>query len=137
MRVRDVMTSQVAHISAQATIKEAARMMHDLHIGALPVMDDDSLVGILTDRDICCLVVVPGDDVVMTKVHDVMEKNVSVCYDDEDISAAADNMAVLRIRRLAVLDRRNHLAGILSVDDLAHSSHALAGSVLESSALSY
>jgi len=55
MRVRDMMTTQVAYISPQATTKEAARMMHDLHIGSLPVMDDGRLVGILTDRDICCL----------------------------------------------------------------------------------
>ncbi|MFV2055552.1 MAG: CBS domain-containing protein [Thiohalomonadales bacterium] len=137
MRVRDIMTAQVATVTPDTTTKVAARMMHDLHIGALPVMEADKVAGIITDRDICCLVVVSGHDAVMTKVAEIMEKNVSICYADDDINAAADQMAEEHIRRLAVLDKQKKLVGFLSVDDLASSSHILASTVLESSALSY
>lgn len=137
MRVRDIMTSKVTSISTEATVKEAARLMHDKHIGALPVMDGDKLVGIVTDRDICCLVVVTGHDAVMTKVKEIMETNVNICFDDEDITDAADLMAEQHIRRLAVLDRQKHLTGFLSVEDLARTSHNLASTVLESAAPAY
>lgn len=137
MRVRDIMTAQVTTIKSDESTKVAARLMHDLHIGALPVLDNGELVGILTDRDICCLVVVTGHDAVMTKVSEIMEKNVSVCFEDDEVSAAADQMAEQHIRRLVVLDRKKQIVGFLSVDDLARSSHSLASTVLESSAMTY
>ncbi len=131
MKIRDIMTPRIETISPEATTKEAARKMHDLHIGSLAVTEGGRLVGIITDRDICCRVVATGRDAVMTKVKDVMVKNVTTCFDDQDISDAAHLMADHHIRRLAVLKRDNSMAGFLSVDDLAHGSHELASTVLE------
>ena len=133
MKVEDIMNHKVESISPGDSIKEAARKMHDLHIGALTVIDDDQLVGIITDRDICCKVAAIGRDAVMTQVHEIMTKDVITCYSDQDIDDAADLMMSHRIRRLAVTTRNDTVAGFLSVDDIAQTSYDLASSVLESS----
>lgn len=131
MKIYELMTPKIESIAPDATTKEAARKMHDLHIGALPVVRDGQLLGIITDRDICCRVVATGRDAVMTRVDEVMVKEVTVCFDDQDVDDAARLMADHHIRRLAVLKRDNSMAGFLSVDDLARGSHELASSVLE------
>ena len=131
MKIEDIMTRDVQTISADASAKEAARKMHDLHIGSLLVMEGDKLVGIITDRDICCKVVATGRDAVITRVNEAMVTELVTCYSDQEISEAAEIMSDRHIRRLTVLDRNNAMAGFLSVDDLARSSHELASSVLE------
>ena len=131
MKIYEIMTPRVESISPDATVKEAARKMHDLHIGALPVVENSHLVGIITDRDICCRVVATGRDAVMTQVSEVMIKDVTTCFDDQDVNDAASLMSSHHIRRLAVLKRDNNIAGFLSVEDLARSSHQLASTVLE------
>jgi CBS domain-containing protein len=131
MKVNQVMTPEVETISPDATTKEAAHKMLDRHIGALPVLDGDQLVGIITDRDICCRVIATGRDAEMTKVHQVMQKEVATCFEDQEIFDAATKMMNHHIRRLAVLNRDNHMAGFLSIDDIAHISHDLASTVLE------
>lgn len=134
MKVHDLMTPKLKTISPDATTKEAARMMHDLHIGALPVLKDGQLLGIITDRDICCKVTATGRDAGWTKVYEVMTKDLTTCFDDQDISNAAEIMISHHIRRLAVLNRDSVLTGFLSVDDLARTSHELASIVLEGAA---
>lgn len=131
MKINEIMTPKVESISPDSTVKEAARKMHDLHIGSLPVVDNGELVGIITDRDICCRVVATGRDAVMTNVDEIMARDVTTCFDDQDITDAAHLMADHHIRRLAVLSRDNSMVGFLSVEDLARSSHQLASNVLE------
>jgi predicted transcriptional regulator len=131
MKTQDLMTRTVAFIEPQKSIKQAAQKMRDLQIGSLPVMKDGMLLGIITDRDICCRAIAMGRDPVMTEVQDVMNRDVATCYDDDDIGKAAQLMEDRHVRRLAVLHHDKTMAGILSVDDLARSSHDLAGAVLE------
>lgn len=131
MKVQDVMISRVETISPTETAKEAARKMHDLHIGSLPVVDNGQLVGIITDRDICVRVTATGRDAVMTQVKEVMGKSVETCFEDQDINDAAKLMMDHHIRRLVVLNRDNGITGFLSIDDLAKKSHELASTVLE------
>ena len=134
MKIQEIMSSKVEIISPDSTIKDAARIMHDQHIGSLPVINESGkLLGIITDRDICCKVVATGRDAGWTKVHEVMHKDVATCFDDQDINDAAALMAEQHVRRLAVLSRNNNMSGFLSVDDLARGSHDLAGTVLEAS----
>lgn len=133
MKIQNIMHQGTETISLDATAKEAARKMHDLHIGALPVLDGDQLVGIITDRDVCCKVVATGRDAVMTKVREVMTADVATCFDDQAPEDAAKLMAERHVRRLAILSRSNSLSGFLSVDDLAKVSSELAGTVLEAS----
>lgn len=136
MKIQEIMNSKVETISPDATTKDAARIMHDLHIGSLPVVNESKeLLGIITDRDICCKVVATGRDAGWTKVHEIMHQDVTTCFDDQEIGEAAELMANKHIRRLAVLNRNNSMSGFLSVDDLAHGSHDLAGTVLEASTM--
>ncbi len=131
MKVQEVMTPKVETIAPSNTAKEAARKMHDLHIGSLPVVDGDQLVGIITDRDICVRVTATGRDATMTRVKEVMGKAVETCFEDQDINDAAKRMIDHHIRRLVVLNRDNGISGFLSVDNIASKSHELASSILE------
>ena len=131
MKVQEIMKSAVEIISPTESTKEAARKMHDLHIGSLPVVDNGQLVGIITDRDICVRVTATGRDAISTRVKEVMGNAVKTCYADIEIEAAAKLMIDHHVRRLVVLDRNEAISGFLSVDDLAKTSHELASQVLE------
>ena len=132
MKVQELMTPKAETIAPGAKAKEAARKMLDMDIGSLPVTEEDGrLVGIITDRDICCRVTATGRDAVFTKVNEVMVKDVATCYEDDDIRDAAKLMEDRKIRRLVVLNHDKDSTGMLSIDDLAHSSHELASEVLE------
>lgn len=131
MKVQDIMKAGVKTISPTENTKEAATIMHDLHIGSLPVVENGQLVGMITDRDICLRVTATGRDAVSTSVKEVMGNSVKTCFADQDINEAAKIMMAHHIRRLVVLDRKNAMTGFLSVDDLAKTSHDLASQVLE------
>ena len=132
MNVNELMNSKVESTNPDATTKEAARQMHDIHVGCLTVMEDNKLVGIVTDRDICCKVTATGRDAGFTKVNEIMTREVTTIFDDQSIDEAADVMVTKHIRRLAVVNRDNAIQGFLSVVDLARASHELASSVLRS-----
>jgi len=120
MKVRDVMTHGVKCISPDATLQEAAQEMRDRDIGNLPVCGkNDRLVGMLTDRDIAIRGVAEGQDPWTAHVEDVMTKKITYCFEDQDVSEAAQIMQDNQIRRLPVLSRDKGLAGIVSLGDLA------------------
>jgi CBS domain-containing protein len=119
MRVNECMTRDVTIASPQETICEAAKMMADCDAGALPVGENDRLIGVITDRDIAIRGVALGKSP-DTKIRDVMSSEVRYCYEDEDVSAVLRNMGDLQVRRLPVLSRDKRLVGIVSLSDLAH-----------------
>jgi len=111
---RDVETAR-----SSQSIREIAQEMYKLGIGYFPVCDRGRLVGILTDRDITCRVVAEDRDPGTTRVREVMSKAPAYCFDDDDFAAAIHLMEQNRIRRIPVLDRKEHLVGILSLTDIA------------------
>jgi CBS domain-containing protein len=119
MRVGEVMTRDVAVVSPYATLREAARRMDNLNVGALPVCDGRRLVGIVTDRDIVVRATAAGAAPDLTRVHDVMTDDVMWCFEDDDVEEAEEEMARVQIRRLPVVDGRKRLVGMLSLGDLA------------------
>lgn len=131
MKVQEIMKSPVETIAPTENTKEAAHIMHDKHIGSLPVVDNGQLVGIITDRDICVRVTATGRDAVSTSVKEVMGKAVETCTVDQDVNDVAQAMIDHHIRRIVVLDSKKAIVGFLSVDDLAKTSHELASTVLE------
>jgi len=133
MKVNELMNSRVEFTTPTATTMEAARMMHDAHVGALPVISDGQLVGIITDRDICCKVTATGRDAGWTKVEEVMVQTVTTCFEDQNIADAANIMMQNHVRRLPVMNHDNEMVGFLSVDDLARNSHEIASAVVEAS----
>ena len=118
MKVREAMTQDVRLVKPDQPISEAAKLMAELDVGALPVEDGDRLVGMITDRDIAVRAVAigRGPD---TPVSEVMSREIKYCYEDQSIEEVTQNMGELRIRRLPVLTRDKRLVGILSLGDLA------------------
>ncbi|TFW02344.1 CBS domain-containing protein [Oxalobacteraceae bacterium OM1] len=118
MKVADVMTRDVRLASPDQSIMEAARMMAECDAGALPVGDNDRLVGMVTDRDIVVRALPQGRT--DARIRDVMTPQIKYCYEDDDINDIAHNMGDEQIRRLAVLDRQKSLVGIISLGDIAN-----------------
>jgi CBS domain-containing protein len=112
------MTRDVHLLSPDQTIREAAGVMADIDAGALPVGENDRLVGMLTDRDIVVRAVARGKSA-DTKVAEVMSKEMLYCFDSDGIDEVARNMAKAQVRRLPVLNRAKRLVGIVSLGDLA------------------
>ncbi|MEX2431359.1 MAG: CBS domain-containing protein [Dehalococcoidia bacterium] len=116
------MTSSVATIDPTAPLGEAARLMRDHDVGAVPVQRSGSadVEGILTDRDIVIRCVASRLDPEVTPVDEVMSKDLVYCYDDEDVQGAAQSMEERQVRRILVFGRDDErLKGIMSLGDLS------------------
>ena len=125
MRIADIMTRDVHVISPDRSIQDASRLMAELDVGALPVGENDRLIGMLTDRDITVRVVAEARSPVNCRVGDVMSRDVKYVYDDESTEDLARNMGDLQIRRMPVLNREKRLVGIVSLGDLATAGDSL------------
>jgi CBS domain-containing protein len=118
MKVSDVMTRDVKLVAPTQTICEAAQMMAECDAGALPVGENDRLVGVITDRDIAIRAVGENRSP-QTPVRDVMSPQVLYCFEDESIEHVAENMGEQQVRRLPVMSRDKRLVGIVSIADLS------------------
>ncbi len=123
MQVKDVMTCDVEMVDSDATLVDVAEGMRSLDVGALPVCEDDKIVGIITDRDITIRAVAEGLDPAETLVSEIMTSDIYYCYEDNDISEAAKLMEEQSIRRLLVMDSDNNPVGFLSLGDVCVKSH--------------
>jgi CBS domain-containing protein len=132
MLVKDIMTRRLESILPSATLREAAQKMRTLNIGSLAVAEDGKLIGMITDRDVCCRGVADGFDTDRTEVREIMSHDLAFCFSYDTVNDAVRQMEQRHIRRLAVLNSDKTIAGLLSVDDLAHYSRQLAGEVLDS-----
>ena len=133
MLLRDMMTASIEDIPADATLMQAAEKMKRLDIGAIPVRENDRLVGIITDRDIAVRAVAEGRDPKKVPVREAMSRDVSFCYEDQSVESAAKLMEEKQIRRLPVFDRSDRPIGMVSLGDLAvrNRDDRLSGEVLE------
>lgn len=118
MKVSKCMTRDVQLANPTQTIQEAARMMAELDAGALPIAQDDRLVGMITDRDIAVRAVAEGKSP-DTPIREIMSPEVLYCFDDQELKDIARNMGEMKIRRLPVVNRDKRLVGIISLGDLA------------------
>ena len=118
MQIREAMSDDVRISNPNQSIREAAAVMAEIDAGVLPVGENDRLVGMITDRDIAIRAVAAGKGP-DTRVRDVMSKEVSYCFEDDDVDDVAQNMADAKLRRLPVLNRDKRLVGIVSLGDIA------------------
>jgi CBS domain-containing protein len=118
MRISEAMTRDVRICTPGQTIREVARTMGEIDAGAMPVGENDRLIGMITDRDIAIRAVAQGKGP-DTPVREIMSEHVEYCYDDEDLERVAQGMAEVRVRRLPVVNREKRLVGILSLGDVA------------------
>ena len=117
--IQDIMTRDVQTISPQDTVQRAAQLMDELNVGAIPVLDGDQLVGMITDRDITVRSVAVGQNPVSTQVADVMSTDVRTCTADQSVEEVLDTMGDVQIRRIPVLDEQSKVIGIVSLGDVA------------------
>jgi|TARA_B100000614_G_scaffold261985_1_gene293546 CBS domain-containing protein len=118
MKVSEAMTNDVRIADPDETIEQAARTLAEIDAGALPVGEDDRLVGMITDRDIAIRAIAEGKGP-ETKVREVMTPDIRYCFDDQEIDEVQKNMGDNRVRRMAVLNHDKRLVGILSFADIA------------------
>jgi len=130
--IRQVMTRGVETISAAATLEEAAKAMRTHNVGILPVLENEKLAGVITDRDIAVRAVSARMRPEMTRVRDIMTPKVIACYEDQDIKKASLLLENNLIHRLIVLDRIGKLVGLVSLSDIASKTRkeTLSGHVL-------
>ncbi len=119
MQVREVMTPEVDLINPSTTLIEAARLMRDDDVGALPIGSNDRLVGMLTDRDLVIRGLAQGKDGQTATASEVMSEGILYCFDDQEVEDAATVMRDHQVRRLAVVNRDKRLVGMVSLGDIS------------------
>jgi CBS domain-containing protein len=119
-KVADVMTDRPRAVTKETTIREAARLMGEEDVGALPIVGDSTrLVGIVTDRDIAVRAIGRGLDPEQTSVGQIASAEVYVLTPDDDLDDALETMARAQVRRIPVVVRENELVGMISQADIA------------------
>ena len=123
MKVKDAMHKGVDWVSPDIPVTELAKLMRDHDVGAIPIGENDHLVGMVTDRDIVCKGLAQQDfDALDTMARDVMTAQIHCCREDDDLARAVRHMEELKVRRLPVINKSKRMVGILSLGDVSHSA---------------
>ncbi len=117
-KVREVMTADVDVVMPSAKLSDAAEKMRNLNVGSLPVLDQNKLVGLITDRDITIRATADGARPDEVKVSEIMSTEVFSVSPETSVDEATRIMAERQIRRLPVVEG-GKLVGMLSLGDLA------------------
>ncbi len=118
MNVSEAMTAQVVTAAPADSVQKVAGIMLNIETGAVPIVEDDKVVGLITDRDIVLQVVAKGGTL-STPASEVMSTDVQTCREGDNMADAAAQMAHHQIRRLVVVNDAGKLVGILSLGDIA------------------
>jgi CBS domain-containing protein len=110
--------TQVFTISPAATVLDAASVMNEYHIGSLVVIENGTVIGMFTERDVLRRVVGEQRDPATTAVGEVMTTEVVCCTLETTIDEARGAMMTRRVRHLPVVDGGRHLQGLVSIGDL-------------------
>jgi CBS domain-containing protein len=117
--VQDVMTRDPRTATPSQSLTEAALMMKNENAGALPVVEDGRLVGIVTDRDIVVRAVAEGIDLAALTVGDIASRPVVAVTPSQDLDDALAMMAQYQLRRLPVVEWDDVVVGIVAQADVA------------------
>ena len=117
MLVKEAMTKKVIVINPNTTIKDAAKIMSQYRVGSIVVLEDEKLVGIITELDIIWKVVASELDTKTTLVRDVMSKKVVTINADQTLEDATDVMVENKIKKLPVIEG-NKIIGIITATDI-------------------
>lgn len=118
MNISEVMTEELVTCNPDETLAQVAQKLQNEDIGSCPVVDQGSIMGIITDRDITTRAVAKGLDVNSTHVRDIMTTNLITGSPNMSLEDACELMSDNQIRRLPIVDQ-NKLVGIVSLADLA------------------
>jgi CBS domain-containing protein len=125
MKVKEAMHKGVDWVSPDTPITELAKLMRQHDVGAIPIGEDDKLIGMVTDRDIVCNGLAQnGFDVRRATARDVMTEGIHCCREDDDLAKAVRHMEMLKVRRLPVINKNKRMIGMLSLGDVSSSASA-------------
>lgn len=122
MKIREVMSTNPVCCVPSDSAQQAARIMCDQNIGLIPVvLDQDSrkLVGVITDRDLCCSVVADGLDPKTATIEKFMTLNPVTCREGENVENCERLMQEHQIRRIPIVDAEDRVIGVVAQADLA------------------
>jgi CBS domain-containing protein len=124
MKVKEMMHKGVEWVSPETPVTTLAKKMLNQDIGAIPIGENDRLVGMVTDRDITLRAVAKADGKDLSKLtaRDVMTKGVIWCRDGDNAADAARLMETKNVRRLPVIDEHKRMVGMLSLGDISHAA---------------
>lgn len=132
MLVKDAMTKGIRIAEPDEKLPHAAKKMRTQNIGALPVIENRTLIGMLTDRDIAIRVVGDNKAPADVYVRDIMSEECYWCAENEDLEDAVRIMEQNQVRRLPVMNEKKEIVGMLSLEDVAlHAPASLTGEVLK------
>lgn len=136
MKVRDFCSAQVVTVEPQASLREAALLMRNRHVGALVVVERkggvERPVGLLTDRDIVVAVIaVPGARPEGIRAVDAMSQPLVAVREDDNVFEAVEIMQQKAVRRLPVVGADGALRGIVTADDVLRVLSAELGNLAE------
>ena len=124
MKVKDAMHKGVDWVNPDTPVIELAKLMREHDIGAIPVGENDQLVGMVTDRDIVCKGLAQnGFDPSRAMARDVMTSGIHCCREDDDLGKAVQHMETLKIRRLPVINKNKRMVGMLALGDISTAAH--------------
>ena len=116
--VKDIMTKSVISVDSTITVNEAAKMMEDAKVGAVIVMENNTPVGIVTDRDFAVKIVAHAYQIT-TPVKQIMSSPLIATSPDETVMMVADLMHTRNIRKLPVIDN-DQVVGMITSTDLVN-----------------
>ena len=120
MKVKDAMHKGAFWVGPDTPITDIARLMQKNNIGAVPIGENDRLIGMVTDRDIVCKgLAKDGLEIRRATARDVMTAGIHCCGEEDDLNKAAAHMEELRVRRLPVINKDKRMVGVLSRHDIA------------------
>lgn len=121
MKAKDLMVTDVRTVSENQTLADAARALWDCDCGAVPVLDenDQRVVGMLTDRDICMAAWSRNQLLSEISVSSVHSREVFTCVEESDIDDVEQLMRRKQVRRIPVVDSAQRIVGIVSLADIA------------------
>ena len=123
MKVKDAMHKGVQWVGPDTPVVEVAKLMCENDIGAIPVGENDRLIGMVTDRDIVCKGLAQDSfDARLATARDVMTSGIHCCREHDDLAKAVRHMEALKVRRLPVINNGGRMVGILSLGDVSHSA---------------
>ncbi|MGA7456110.1 MAG: CBS domain-containing protein [Methyloceanibacter sp.] len=123
MKVKDVMHKGVDWVSPDTPVTEIAKLMRKHDIGAIPIGENDRLIGMVTDRDIVCQgLAKDGFNAARSDAREVMTPGIHCCREDDDLAKAVRHMEQLQVRRLPVINKSKRMVGILALGDISRSA---------------
>ena len=118
MKVKDVMTPHAKTIWLTESLADAARVMWENDCGVLPIVKDQQVIGMITDRDICMAAAMRKSNLSGISVEEVMTGQIYAVNPEDDIDQALELMQQHQLRRLPVINPEGELEGILSMNDI-------------------